>query len=591
MNQLSTVRTIRCFLASPGELKEERKELDSFFSQENKKLMKQHNIFLELCLWEQLNHSFKQERIQDYFNQKMLSCDIFIFLFHKKIGKYTREEFTVANKIIKKSANKQKYLFVFFKSTDIPIDEVDDDILERNKFIKEIEKLEQLHKKFTSTSDLINQISHQLDLIIPELCRSVNNKPKHTFFYPVEYDELDGIICPHLSEFPQNLNMIFRKEVLADDIILKDEELPVELNKLLEWLKNIGSSVNNVLPILEFANIINRYINDNDTKIRLNSWIQRVKTTNGIEQLKTDYSTSKDKTYQNINNLYYLLVKLEQESTDIYNLQAWLFENNEIVKNIDVQKNISFNDIYDAIEDMKRSIRSIYSSSPEALMIEFIIPKEIFNEDIENLGAMKKKDPIDLYNNDPIGLYNKVAIRSLDRIEQEDCKENWQRLCNKWKSSQSQSYSNSEQTTILNKLKLFKQNNHQLWLKKNCVWIKNKKSGLRSIMENNGPFVCFVLEFVPDHNFIVELIKSGVSIAVWPKSNSKNIRKILSNILKNFKKDLPTKEIDFLPELIRFGRNLEWDKKRSLNGYVSLLWDDFERQPPEPKQIGAPTLH
>jgi len=578
MINLQTVRKIRCFLASPGELEEERKELDLFFNQENKKLMEQQNIFLELRLWEQLNHSFTKERFQDSINQKMPSCDIFIFLFYKKIGKYTREEFYKAYRIIKQCANKQKYLFVFLKSADVPIDDVDDDILERKKFIKEIEKLEQLHKKFTSTSDLINQLKHQLDLIIPELC-----KAKYSF-YPAEYDELDDIINPHISRFPKNLNMILRKEVLADDMILKNEKLPVELNQLLEWLKNKGSSVNNgkiVLPILEFANIINRYINENESKNRMTLWIQSVKTINGIEQLITDNNIAKDKTSQDSNNLYYLVVKLEQESTDIYNLQAWLFENNEIVKHIDSQDNISFNDIYDAIEDMKKSIRSIYRSSPEALMIEFIIPKEIFNNDIENLGANKKYDPI--------GLYNKVAIRSLDRIEQEDCKENWQRLCNKWKNSQTQLYLNCEQTTLWNKL--FKQDNHKLWLKKNCVWIKNKKMGLRAIMEKNGPFVCFVLEFVPDHNYIVELIKSGVSIAVWPKSPSTNIRKTLSSILKDYNNDLFINKIDFLPELIRFGRNCEWDKKRSLNGYVSLLWDDFDRQPPEPEPIGAPTFH
>jgi len=243
MNNLQTVRTIRCFLASPGDLKEERKELDLFFNEENKKLIKQQNIFLELLLWEQLNHSLTKDRIQDSFNQEMYSCDIFIFLFYKKIGEYTREEFNVAYQIIKQSYSKQKYLFVFFKSADIPIDEVNYDILERKKFIKEIEQLEQLYDNFTSISDLKIKIRHQLYLIIPELCRSANDKAIH-IYYPAEYDELDDIIRSHISRFPKDLYAIFRKEVLSDDIILKNEELPLEFNQLLEWLKNIGSSVN-----------------------------------------------------------------------------------------------------------------------------------------------------------------------------------------------------------------------------------------------------------------------------------------------------------------------------------------------------------
>jgi len=47
---------------------------------------------LDLVLWEDLLHSFRGERIQDYFNKEMLDCDIVFALFHTKVGQFTKED-------------------------------------------------------------------------------------------------------------------------------------------------------------------------------------------------------------------------------------------------------------------------------------------------------------------------------------------------------------------------------------------------------------------------------------------------------------------------------------------------------------------
>jgi len=44
------MKTIKLFLASPSDLKEERKEIELFISQENK-LLSKNDIFLELIKW------------------------------------------------------------------------------------------------------------------------------------------------------------------------------------------------------------------------------------------------------------------------------------------------------------------------------------------------------------------------------------------------------------------------------------------------------------------------------------------------------------------------------------------------------------
>ena len=160
-------QNIKVFLASSGELKEEREQIDLLVGKENRKLHYQ-NIFLDLVIWEDLKHSFSGKRIQDYFNEKMLECDIVICMFFKKVGNFTKEEFELAANNLKAGKN-PRYLCVFFKSGKIDIDENDEEIQKIRELKKEIEAAEQLYNNFKSTEDLILQIKNQLDLIIPEI--------------------------------------------------------------------------------------------------------------------------------------------------------------------------------------------------------------------------------------------------------------------------------------------------------------------------------------------------------------------------------------------------------------------------------------
>ena len=160
---------IKIFLASSEELKEERQQIELFISKENRKLCQQ-NIFLDLIIWEDLKHSFQGQRDQDYFNQKMLECDIVICLFFKKVGNFTKEEFEVAYQKLK-AGGKPHYLYVFFKSGNVAIEDIDKAILEIKALKDEIAGFEQIYKTFKSNSDLILQLENQIDLIIPDIAK------------------------------------------------------------------------------------------------------------------------------------------------------------------------------------------------------------------------------------------------------------------------------------------------------------------------------------------------------------------------------------------------------------------------------------
>ena len=98
----------------------------------------------------------------------MLECDIVIALFFTKVGNFTKEEFDLAYKHFK-DEKKPYYLYVYFKSGEINISEIDKKILKIIELKEEIAEAEQIYNNFKSKEDLELQIQKQLALIIPEL--------------------------------------------------------------------------------------------------------------------------------------------------------------------------------------------------------------------------------------------------------------------------------------------------------------------------------------------------------------------------------------------------------------------------------------
>jgi hypothetical protein len=180
------MKTIKIFLASSNELGHERKEISSLIRQENDRLI-DNNLYFKLIVWEELLHSFRDEKIQNYFNEEMLKCDIVIILFYKKIGQFTKEEFDLAYKNLK-SDKKPQFLFVFFKETQIPISEIDDEMLEVKKLRKTIESYQQIYNTFTHVDSLIHIIKRQLDLVTQEFTTGEISIPKKPSFYAYDQD-------------------------------------------------------------------------------------------------------------------------------------------------------------------------------------------------------------------------------------------------------------------------------------------------------------------------------------------------------------------------------------------------------------------
>ena len=149
------MKTVKIFLASSSELKEDRKEFEIFISRKNKEYVK-NDLFLELVLWEDFLDAMSQTRLQDEYNKAVAGCNVFVSLFHTKVGKYTEEEFLKALDTFK--ANGKPLIYTYFKEAKVTISR------DNRKNIESLldfqDKLSDLGHFYTNYAD-INDLKHQ----------------------------------------------------------------------------------------------------------------------------------------------------------------------------------------------------------------------------------------------------------------------------------------------------------------------------------------------------------------------------------------------------------------------------------------------
>ena len=161
-DQINTIQKTKIFIASSQDLAHERKEIVLWASRKNKKLIEQ-NKYIDLVLWEDLLQSFQGQRVQDYFNQEMLQCDIVIVLFYSQLGAFTREEFELVCRNLNPK-NKPNHLFVFFKTT--PPKKISKDYIKVLELREQIENSQQIYLLFDTVDSLVLQLDRQIDLVM-----------------------------------------------------------------------------------------------------------------------------------------------------------------------------------------------------------------------------------------------------------------------------------------------------------------------------------------------------------------------------------------------------------------------------------------
>lgn len=151
------MRTVKIFLASSAELDAEKEHVELFISRKNKDFQKKR-IFLELSTWKDFISAMTEEHSQEKYNQYIRSCDIAIFLFHTRLGRFTKEEFDTAHQSFQNSSGnvKKPLIYTFFKKDPKESIEITD-------FKNYIDSQDHFYDTYSSSEDLFVKINQQID--------------------------------------------------------------------------------------------------------------------------------------------------------------------------------------------------------------------------------------------------------------------------------------------------------------------------------------------------------------------------------------------------------------------------------------------
>jgi len=159
-------RTIRIFLASSSELREDRDAFDLYFRSQNDQFIKRA-IYLEIVRWEHFLDAVSETRLQDEYNKAVRECDIFVCLFFTKAGKFTEEEFDIALGAFKEKGKPR--IFTFFKRALVDIDSLpQEDFNSLREFQKKLGELGHFYTRYDNIDDMKLQFRDQLDKVIEQ---------------------------------------------------------------------------------------------------------------------------------------------------------------------------------------------------------------------------------------------------------------------------------------------------------------------------------------------------------------------------------------------------------------------------------------
>ncbi|NEQ51480.1 MAG: hypothetical protein F6K11_15280, partial [Leptolyngbya sp. SIO3F4] len=160
------MQTIKIFLASSSELREDRKEFEIFINRENKKYIKD-GIFLELVIWEDFLNAMSKTKSQDEYNKAIETCDVFVLLAYTKVGQYTEEEFLTALETFVDTD--KPLIFTYFKDATINMSSITPEIMTLLNFKKDLDDMGHFYQNYADSNDLKHQFGEQLVKFLPTL--------------------------------------------------------------------------------------------------------------------------------------------------------------------------------------------------------------------------------------------------------------------------------------------------------------------------------------------------------------------------------------------------------------------------------------
>jgi hypothetical protein len=159
-------RTIRIFLASSSELREDRDAFDLRMRQLNDRL-RGRGIYLKIIRWEHFLDAMSETRLQDEYNQAIRECHVFVSLFFTKTGKYTEEEFATAHDHFVSAG--RPFIYTYFKNASITTGAArEDDFISLWKLQRRLKELGHYPTQYDNIDQLQGKFGEQIEEMLDQ---------------------------------------------------------------------------------------------------------------------------------------------------------------------------------------------------------------------------------------------------------------------------------------------------------------------------------------------------------------------------------------------------------------------------------------
>lgn len=334
-------------------------------------------------------------------------------------------------------------------------------------------------------------------------------------------------------------------------------EIPAAAGRLdlLEWLSDKGQLAGGQVPLLTVLATVLRKTDEPEARSRLAHCIQRIANHFGVVVPSEPESID-----INIESTPVLMLEIWFTAPGKRcNVQGWLSHSAERVHNIlPVREGESALDLEND-EDLTRLVEDVRTLlvqrgvNDQALVVEFVLPNELLSQAVEQWT--------DLYG-DPLGTCWPVVVRSRERLRELSFQLGWE---TGWRAA------------WRGEPKRFP---------KGFWWMEGHEEPWRRQARGKVESgACVALGFVPDlrapprHNAVAHLLRTGASIALWPRRDEE-----LARFRAELDSTLADNGLGQLPQIVRDMRRNLWEQQRESSPcyHLALLWDDPTRRPYAP---------
>lgn len=223
------MKRLKVSLSSSYELKADREQFEIFVNRRNKSWADQ-GIFIELVIWEDFLDHMSVDGLQAEYNQVMRESDIFVMLYHTKVGPYTTSEFETAFGTFQE--NGRPIIYTYFKDAAYDAASIlERDSLSLKAFQAKLAELQHFPTVYKNIEGLLLHFGAQLDRLrgagmlnsdqngaSPQANYRLDNifKLLQNAFEPVEFETFLLIHFPEVQQqFTPGMTQLARIQLLV----------------------------------------------------------------------------------------------------------------------------------------------------------------------------------------------------------------------------------------------------------------------------------------------------------------------------------------------------------------------------------------